>query len=98
MRIIRPLEKLKTNGLDQLFVHAAWPWTWTNGGQNTVWEKGSVVEADVLEIEKGLERRVMGEEYDSALLGKNKLPKSQWLKDHDMYEEFACWCANCHLY
>lgn len=50
------------------------------------------------EAEKRLESQVMGEGYDSGLLGKNGLLKSQWLKDHEMYEDFACWCANCHLY
>lgn len=98
MRIIRPLEKLKANGLTWLFVHAAWPWTWTRDGGNTLLRQEWIVKKVVNEIEKRLESQVMGEGYDSALLGKNGFPKSQWLKDHEMYEDFACWCANCHMY
>jgi len=40
MRIVRPLERLKAHGLSQLFVHAAWPWSWTEEGRNTrIWKK-----------------------------------------------------------
>lgn len=89
MRIIHPLERLKANGLSQLFVHAAWPWSWTEEGRNTrIWKK-HIVENDISVIERRLERRVMGEEYDSVRLGKNELEKSQWLKAHERSEEFA---------
>ena len=53
---------------------------------------------DVNEIEKLLKNQFMEEGYDRDLLGKNGLPKSQWLKDHEMYEDFACWFVNFHLY
>lgn len=89
MRIIRPLERLKANGLSQLFVHAAWPWSWTEEGRNTrIWKK-HIVENDISVIERRLERRVMGKEYDSVRLGKKELEKSQWLKAHGRSEEFA---------
>ena len=95
MRTIHPLQKPKANRLRKLFVHAAWPWMWTEKGQNTARKSRWIVDTDVFNLERRLERRVMGEEYDSALLGKHELPKSQWLKDHEMYEEFCCWCSNC---
>ena len=95
MRIIRPLQKLKESGLKKLFVYAAWPWMWTRKGRNTARKSRWIVDTDVSYLERRLERRVMGDEYDSALLGKHELPKSQWLKDHEMYEEFACWCFSC---
>lgn len=89
MRIVRPLERLKAHGLSQLFVHAAWPWTWTRAGRNTrVWKK-QVVKNDLSLIERRLERRVMGEDYDSVRLGKGELEKSQWLKAHETAEEYA---------
>lgn len=89
MRIVRPLERLKAHGLSQLFVHAAWPWSWTREGRNTRIWKRHIVENDVSVIERRLERRVMGEEYDSVQLGKKELEKSQWLKAHERSEEFA---------
>jgi len=89
MRIVRPLERLKAHGLSQLFVHAAWPWTWTEEGRNTRMWKRRIVDNDVSVIERRLERRVMGEEYDSVRLGKKELEKSQWLKAHEKSEEFA---------
>lgn len=95
MQIICPLQKLKANGLKELFVHAAWPWMWTRKGQNTARKARWIVDKNVFDVERRLERRVMGEEYDSALLGKHKVQKSQWLKDHEMYIEFCCWCSNC---
>lgn len=49
----------------------------------------NIVENDVSVIERRLERRIMGEEYDSVLLGKKELEKSQWLKAHERSEEFA---------
>lgn len=98
MQIIRPLEELKANELTRLFVHAAWPWTWTRKGGNTVLRQECIMKKDVNEIEKRLESEVMEESYDSSLLGNTGLLKSQWLKDHEMYEDFACWCANCHLH
>ena len=89
MRIVRPLERLKNYGLSQLFVHAAWPWSWNRIGRNTrVWEK-NVVKNDVSRIERRLETRVMGEDYDSVQLGKRELEKSQWLKSHERAEEYA---------
>ena len=95
MRIIRPLQKLKAYGLKKLFVYAAWPWMWTRKGRNTARKSRWIVDTDVSYLERRLERRGMGDEYDSALLGKHELPKNQWLKDHEMYEEFACWCSSC---
>lgn len=89
MRIIRPLEEWKANGLHQLFMHAAWPWSWTRERRNTrVWKK-HIVQNDVSVIERRLERRVMGEEYDSVRLGKHDIEKSQWLRSHERSEQFV---------
>ena len=77
MQIIHPLQRLKVNGLKRLFVHTAWLWMWTRKGWNTAHKARWIVDMDVFNLERQLERRVMGEEYDSALLGKHQLPKSQ---------------------
>lgn len=29
MRMIRPFKVFKENGLQNFFLHAAWPWSWT---------------------------------------------------------------------
>lgn len=89
MQIIRPLEKWKTGGLRRLFIHAAWPWSWTREGRTTRRVKEHIVKHDVALIERHLERRVMGEGYDSVALGKHKLQKSQWLKSHERSEQYA---------
>lgn len=89
IRIVRPLGRLKDHGLSQLFVHAAWPWSWTRAGRNTLVWKEHVVKNDVSRIERRLEKRVMGEDYDSVRLQKRELEKSQWLKSHERSEEYA---------
>ena len=89
MRIIQPLKKWKTGGLYRLFIHAAWPWSWTREGRTTRRLKEHIVKNDVAVIEQKLERRVMGDGYDSVVLGKNKLEKSQWLKSHERSEPYA---------
>ena len=89
MRIIKPLKKWRTDGLCRLFIHAAWPWSWTREGRNTRRVKEHIVKNDVALIEQHMERKVMGDGYDSVALGKNKLEKSQWLKSHERSEEYA---------
>lgn len=39
-----------------------------------------------------LDRRAVGEGYNSAQLGKHELPKIQY---HEMYKELCRWCFNC---
>lgn len=89
LRIIQPLEKWKTGGPYRLLIHAVWPWSWTREGRTTRRLKEHIVKNDVAVIEQQLERRVMGDGYDSVALGKNKLEKSQWLKSHERSEQYA---------
>lgn len=95
MHILRHLQKLRAHRFNEMFVHAAWPWTCTRKGWNTARKARWIVDKDVFALERRLKRRVMGEDYDSASRGKNKLPKSRWLKNHEMYEEICCWCLHC---
>ena len=89
MRMIHPFKVFKENGLQNFFLHAAWPWSWTREGRNTRIWKNYIVENDISVIERRLEKNVMGEDYDSVRLGKHRLEKSQWLKAHEKSEQFA---------
>lgn len=89
MRMIRPFKVFKENGLQNFFLHAAWPWSWTPEGINTRIRKNYIVENDISIIERRLGKNVMGEDYDSEHLGKHGLEKNQWLKAHERSEQFA---------
>ncbi|KAK0516830.1 hypothetical protein JMJ35_001433 [Cladonia borealis] len=79
MRIMYPLRGLK--GLSKLFVHAAWPYEWTERGNWRRREQRAAVQREVRDVEARLERMVMGEEYESESMGKRQLGMSQWTND-----------------
>ena len=74
MRILMPLQGL--NRLSKLFVHVAWPWEWTERGRWKRREERDSVEREVSDVERRLERMVMGMNYESDRVGKGELGKS----------------------
>ena len=79
MRMTFPLRGLK--GLSKFFVHAAWPYEWTERG---IWRRkvqNDAVKREVRDVEARLERMVMGEDYESERAGKRELGYSQWADD-----------------
>lgn len=75
-RLVEPLASLGlTTGL---FVHAAWPWFWQKDDRTGLPLAPYPVELEK-ELERKLEHSVMGDEYDSALAGKQQERDSQWL-------------------
>ena len=68
MRIMYPLRGLK--GLNKLFVHAAWPYEWTERGNWRIREQRAAVQREIRDVEARLEGMVMGEEYESESMGK----------------------------
>ena len=79
MRVLMPLQRLK--GLSKLFVHVAWPWEWTERGRWRWREERDAVEREVSDVERRLERMIMGMTYESGRAGKGQLGKSQWMID-----------------
>ena len=79
IRVMKPLQGLK--GLSKLFVHVAWPWEWTERGRWRRREERRGVEREVWDVERRLERMVMGSEYESERVGKRELGRSQWIED-----------------
>lgn len=81
MRIMYPLRGLK--GLSKLFVHAAWPYEWTERGNWRRINQRDAVKREIWDVEARLERMIMGEEYESERVGKGELRESQWMDDGD---------------
>ena len=79
MRVLMPLQGLK--GLSKLFIHAAWPWEWTQRGKWRRTEQRDAVQRQVSDVERRLEMMVMGMSYESERAGKGELGKSQWMID-----------------
>ena len=79
MRVMMPLQGLK--GLSKLFVHVAWPWEWTERGRRRRREERDAVERETSNVERRLERMVMGMDYESERVGKGELRRSQWVTD-----------------
>ena len=77
-RTLGPLSKLK--GLRRLFVHLAWPWRWTRLGRHRCYHDPEFPQKQIRDAEQRMERFVMGDGYDSSLLGKERLGNSQWLE------------------
>lgn len=77
-RILTPLSQLTKLG--RFFIDAAWPWAWTRDGFNLVNNNPDLVEIDKRQIEQGLEKLIMGDDYDGAAAGKADEEKSQWFK------------------
>ena len=85
LRVLMPLQGLK--GLSKLFVHVAWPWEWTQRGRWRRTEQRDVVAREVSDVERRLERMVMGMDYESERVGKRELGKSQWMIDwYEVYD------------
>lgn len=77
-RILTPLSQLTKLG--RFFIDAAWPWAWTRDGFNLINNNPDLVEIDKRQIEQGLEKLIMGDDYDGAAAGKADEEKSQWFK------------------
>ncbi|KAB8230880.1 uncharacterized protein BDW43DRAFT_313680 [Aspergillus alliaceus] len=76
--LVKPFINFRRRGLQRFFVHAAWPWNWTPTGYMKRMRKPELVYNRVQKINQKLERRVMGNSYDSASLGKQLIQWSQW--------------------
>ncbi|OJJ85894.1 uncharacterized protein ASPGLDRAFT_1290912 [Aspergillus glaucus CBS 516.65] len=78
--ITSPLSQLG-NRLSRCFVHAVWPLTWRF---STMQSNMQEVERDLVQIERSLERRIMGNDgYDSRTTRGNEPERSQWLQRYD---------------
>ena len=78
-RTLWPLSQLR--GLRRLFVHLAWPFTWTRAGRQRCRHDWEFVQTQIKDAGQRMERFVMGDGYDSSSLGKEELVNSQWLEE-----------------
>ena len=77
-RALTPLSKL--NQVSRLFLHLAWPFTWTRAGRQVRRETPERVKQQIATMEQRLESLVIGDAYNSMRLGKNREVRSQWLE------------------
>jgi hypothetical protein len=66
--------------MNRFFAHLAWPFAWTRSGRQRRKENSELVKQQISTMEQRIEELVMGNSYDSMLLGKNKQKNSQWLE------------------
>ncbi|KAI0386471.1 hypothetical protein F5Y04DRAFT_276079 [Hypomontagnella monticulosa] len=82
MFYIRPLHTL--GGLKRLFVSLERNWHWSTGSSDEVLDLGlnddgiAAIGAAICEMESSLEREIMGDKYNSAILGKADLNLRAW--------------------
>ncbi|KAL8701351.1 MAG: hypothetical protein Q9201_004952 [Fulgogasparrea decipioides] len=77
-RTVAPLSRL--NGLHRFFAHFVWPFAWTKSGRRLLEDNPSFVQQQVQEWEQKAEAIVMGNDYNSNDMGKEKQGNSQWME------------------
>ena len=78
VRTLGPLSKL--NRMKRFFVHLAWPFAWTRSARRARTENREFMKQQAATMEQRVERLVMGNDYNSMLLEKDKQGHSQWLE------------------
>jgi hypothetical protein len=73
-RFIKPLSELK--GLRRCFVRASWPYPWSTEDQP--WHHRIPDSANIVKFEQYFERLIMGDGYNSTVLGKMEENLGQW--------------------
>ncbi|KAI1412061.1 hypothetical protein F5Y13DRAFT_200393 [Hypoxylon sp. FL1857] len=76
-RFLEPLQALRQ--MKRLFVYLEWPWHWSGMKYGNGIASKTCKNCRVDEMEKWLERMVMGDDYDSSVVGKATEPTSEWL-------------------
>ncbi|KAL2130234.1 hypothetical protein VTI74DRAFT_6711 [Chaetomium olivicolor] len=80
MELLQPLEQLTKgpNGLAKFYADLRYPWQWTDESKNRP-HRREWVEAKKRALRRRVERRVMGDRYDSQCANESKEPeKSLW--------------------
>lgn len=85
-RIIQPLQQLKDAGLNKFFVSLAWPWRWTESGKHRLRREKEVVAQEIADLEHRVEQAVMGDDYNSIVMGKQDIKRTQWV--YRYWEDF----------
>lgn len=75
---LSPLRRL--TGLAKFFAHVSDPTAWTEDRPQL---------RDLEELERELERSVMGEQYDAVAAGKNDMAESRWAEDLEIHAHFG---------
>jgi hypothetical protein len=83
---LQPLKVLREGGLQRLFVFLEWTWHWTPSNACSPHRcrfDPSPVDECTKEMEVWLEKRVMGDDYDSSKMGKMGEYPGQWMFNLD---------------